>query len=74
MHDGRFETLEDVVDHYSEGVMAHDNLSDELKNDDGSPRNLNLTQEDKAALVAYLKTLTDETIAIDTRFTDPYKR
>ena len=74
MHDGRFETLEDVVDHYSEGIMAHENLSEELKNPNGTPRNLNLNQEDKGALVAYLKTLTDETIASDTRFTDPFRR
>lgn len=74
MHDGRFETLEDVVDHYSDGIVAHPNLSEELKNEDGSPRNLNLVQEDKDALVAYLKTLTDNSIAQDERFSDPFKR
>ena len=74
MHDGRFASLEDVVDHYSDGIVAHDNLSEELKNTDGTPRNLHLNQEDKDALVAYLKTLTDETIASDTRFSDPFRR
>jgi len=73
MHDGRFETLEEVVDHYSEGIVDHPNLSDELKNDDGSPRNLNLDQEDRDALVAYLKTLTDESIASDERFSNPFR-
>lgn len=73
MHDGRFETLEDVVNHYSEGIVNHTNLSDELKNSDNSPKNLNLNQEDKNALVAYLKTLTDENIATDERFLDPFK-
>ncbi len=73
MHDGRFATLEDVVDHYSEGLVAHDNLSEELKNTNGTPRNLHLSQEDKDALVSYLKTLTDETIASDDRFTDPFR-
>lgn len=74
MHDGRFATLEDVVDHYSDGIVAHDNLSTELKNTNGTPKRLNLNQEDKDALVAYLKTLTDETIASDIRFTDPFRR
>ena len=74
MHDGRFETLEEVVNHYSDNIVAHENLSEELKNQDGTPRRLNLNQEDKGALVAYLKTLTDETIASDTRFTDPFRR
>lgn len=74
MHDGRFETLEDVVNHYSDGIVNHENLSQELKKEDGTPRNLNLSQEDKSALVAYLKTLTDETLAFDQRFSDPFKR
>ncbi|MFT6336900.1 MAG: cytochrome c peroxidase [Saprospiraceae bacterium] len=74
MHDGRFASLEDVVDHYSDDIVAHDNLSEELKNTDGTPKRLNLNQEGKDALVAYLKTLTDETITSDTRFTDPFRR
>lgn len=74
MHDGRFETLEDVVAHYNEGIVNHKNLSDELKQADGTPKRLNLSQEDQSALVAYLKTLTDETIAFDERFSDPFKR
>lgn len=73
MHDGRFETLEDVVKHYSEGIVNHNNLSQELKKSDGTPKKLNLNQEDQDALVAYLKTLTDETIATDERFLDPFK-
>lgn len=74
MHDGRFQTLEEVVDHYSTGLVNHQNLSSELKNPDGSPRKLNLDQTDRNALVSYLKTLTDETIAADERFSDPFKR
>ena len=74
MHDGRFATLEEVVDHYSDGMVQHQNLSEELKNIDGSPKRLNLNQEDKNALVAYLKTLTDVSIASDDRFADPFKR
>ena len=74
MHDGRFATLEEVVEHYSNGIVNHKNLSEELKQDNGTPKNLNLNQEDRDALVAYLKTLTDETIASDERFLDPFKR
>ncbi len=72
MHDGRFATLEEVVDHYSEGVLSHDNLSGELKNEDGSPRNINLDQENKEALVAYLESLTDYSLLRDDRFSDPF--
>lgn len=72
MHDGRFDTLEEVIEHYSSGVKPHPNLSPELKNDDGSPATLNLSDEDKAALAAFLNTLTDEELLSDPRFSDPF--
>jgi cytochrome c peroxidase len=72
MHDGRFATLEEVVEHYSTGVKNHPNLSIELKNPNGTPRNLNLNSEQKAALVAFLKTLTDTGIATDPKFSNPF--
>jgi cytochrome c peroxidase len=59
MHDGRFETLEEVIDHYSENVADHPNLNFRLKDsDDPSPNSnvlrLNLTREEKEALIAFL--------------------
>jgi cytochrome c peroxidase len=57
MHDGRFATLEAVLDHYSEGVERTDTLDPNLaKHPDGG---LHLTAEEKAAVIAFLKTLTD---------------
>lgn len=73
MHDGRFNTLEEVVEHYSTGVKNHPNLSPQLKLPNGQPRLLNLSPQDKAALVAFLKTLTDATIATDVKFSNPFK-
>ena len=73
MHDGRFATLEDVVEHYSTGVKNHPNLSAQLKLPNGNPRLLNLTTQDKAALVAFLKTLTDVSVTTDIRFSNPFK-
>ena len=73
MHDGRFETLEEVVEHYSTGVKNHPQLSDHLINgEDGTARHLNLTTEESAALVAFLKTLTDEVMINDEKYTDPF--
>lgn len=72
MHDGRFATLEEVVEHYSTGVKAHPNLSPQLRTPNGQPRNLNLTATQKTALVAFLKTLTDTGIAADPKFTNPF--
>jgi cytochrome c peroxidase len=73
MHDGRFATLEDVVEHYSTGVKNHPNLSPQLRLPGGQPRLLNLSAQDKAAIVAFLKTLTDRTITTDVKFSNPFK-
>ncbi len=77
MHDGRFATLEEVVEFYSSGVVNHPNLSPPLRNPPGSPNagqplRLNLTTAQKAALVAFLKTLTDTSLAADAKFADPF--
>lgn len=78
MHDGRFATLEQVVEFYNSGVVAHRNLSTQLRNPPGAPgagqpRRLNLTNADKAALVAFLKTLTDRSVTTDVKFSDPFR-
>jgi cytochrome c peroxidase len=58
MHDGRFASLEEVVAHYSGGVKRSATLDPNLaKHPKGG---LHLSAEDQRALVAFLKTLTDE--------------
>jgi cytochrome c peroxidase len=58
MHDGRFATLEEVVEHYNSGVQPSPTLDPNLAK---HPQlGLSLTASDKQALVAFLKTLTDE--------------
>ncbi|MDF1860341.1 MAG: cytochrome c peroxidase [Verrucomicrobiales bacterium] len=61
MHDGRFETLEEVIDHYTSGVRRSGSLDPNLAKhpEPGIP----LPEEDKIALVAFLQTLTDEQFA-----------
>jgi cytochrome c peroxidase len=73
MHDGRFNTLAEVIEHYNSGVKAHPNLHQDLKTTNGQPKKLNLTQQDKDALIAFLHTLTDPALAIDERFSNPFK-
>jgi len=72
MHDGRLQTLEEVVEHYSTEVKDHPYLSDHMINADETPRNLNLSDEEKAALVAFLKTLTDTKMTTDVKYSDPF--
>ena len=74
MHDGRFTTLEQVVDFYDHGVQANPGLDQRLRGPDGRPRRLNLSAADRAALVAFLKTLTDEQLLTDVRFSNPFPR
>ena len=57
MHDGRFETLEQVIEHYSSGIQRRATLDPNLSKHPAG--GLPLSTTDKAALVAFLKTLTD---------------
>lgn len=74
MHDGRFATLLEVVEHYNSGVQAHPNLDPRLRGGPGNPqpRRLNLNDQEKQALVAFLNTLTDEVFLTDEKFSNPF--
>ncbi len=74
MHDGRFNSLQEVIEHYNSGVVAHEHLDFRLKDvNSGAPKRLNLDPIEKVALEAFLLTLTDETILVDPKFSDPFK-
>lgn len=72
MHDGRFQTLQQVIEHYNSGVKNHPNLSPQLKDNNGNPQQLNLTAEQKSELFAFLRTLTDENIMHNQKWSDPF--
>lgn len=76
MHDGRFKTLEEVINHYSEGMVLQPNLPyflTENVNGVKSAKQFNFSSEEKMALVAFLRTLTDEKLMKDPRFSNPFK-
>lgn len=71
MHDGRFATLEEVVDHYSHGVKPSPTLDNIMATKFGTGKNF--TPEQKQALIAFLKTLTDQDFANNTaQFGSPF--
>jgi len=73
MHDGRFATLREVIDHYDHGVKDSPTLSTLLEDlSTGAPRRLNLSEQDKDALEAFLRTLTDNEFLNDPKFADPF--
>jgi len=66
MHDGSLATLADVIDHYAAGGrMDHPNKSHIL-------RPFHLTDGEKGDLVEFLKSLTDEEMLRDARWSDPW--
>jgi cytochrome c peroxidase len=71
MHDGRFNTLEEVVEHYNSGMKNSSTVDPALLyplNNGG----LLLSSEDKRDLVAFLKTLTDKVLLTDPQYSDPF--
>lgn len=74
MHDGRFGTLEQVIDFYDSGVKAGPALDNRLRLPTGEPRRLLLDPSQKAALLAFLRTLVDASVTTGPRFSDPFRR
>jgi cytochrome c peroxidase len=103
MHDGRFQTLEQVIEHYNSGIQPHPNLSwrlvadsefstinefmdagidvteaviteddSELINQNIIPLRLGLTEAQKADLAAFMRSLTDDKMIRDTRYSNPF--
>lgn len=65
MHDGRFATLEEVVEHYAGGGHG-------VENENPNITGFELTERKKQALVAFMKTLTDEEFVANERFSSPF--
>jgi cytochrome c peroxidase len=74
MHDGRFKTLAEVVEHYNSGVQQHPNLDTKLMQNTGAAQKLGLTPHEKESLIAFLGTLTDQTLTHDTKFSSPFSK
>jgi cytochrome c peroxidase len=72
MHDGRFTSLRQVIDFFDAGVRPNPDLDPRLKAADGTPKQLGLSSDQKAALVAFLGTLTDSTFLTSPRFANPF--
>jgi cytochrome c peroxidase len=73
MHDGRFENLEDVIEHYSSGIENHPNLDVRLREVNGQAKSMNISEHEKKAIVAFLHTLSDESVLTDVKFSNPFK-
>ncbi len=77
MHDGSIETLEEVIDHYAAGgrtiaVGPNAGVGRDNPNKDLGVDGFTVTAEEKADLIAFLESLTDEEFLTDPRFGNPW--
>ncbi len=70
MHDGRFQTLEEVIDHYNSGIQESATADPTVLNTKDT--GLFLTDQDKEDLINFLKTLTDYTFINNEEYTNPF--
>lgn len=77
MHDGRFETLEEVLEHYNEHVKFSSTLDPLMfasnNSRDTASLKLDLWPGEPEAIIAFLKTLTDNSFITNPRFSDPFE-
>jgi len=85
MHDGRYATMDETLEHYNDGLVDHKNLDERLKigfnvyydetqgGIPGDPMKFNFSKEDKQALKAFFNTLTDHSLTSDPKYANPFK-
>ena len=78
MHDGRFQTLEQVLEHYDNGIKKSQTLSslitaasNEFITNPNGEVNLFLTEQEKKDIIAFLEMLTDEEFITNPKFSEP---
>lgn len=67
MHDGRFESLSEVLKHYNGGITNHNNLSYKLN------KEIQLSSNEQVDIVSFLMTLTDKSFLFNPNFAYPRK-
>lgn len=75
MHDGRFETLEEVIDHYSDHIKESATLSPFLREgmENSNKIGFQFTRQEKEDIVNFLHLLTDSSFVNNPVFSDPFK-
>ncbi len=70
MHDGRFFTLRQVLDHYSDGMVDHETLDPMFRDTENNVEGIPMTDIEKEQIIAFLETLTDDDYINDNRFSE----
>lgn len=69
MHDGRFATIEEVINHYSEGLVFSETIDPLMKT--VAQGGVHISESDKADLKAFLLSLSDESFTTNPNFQNP---
>ncbi|MBD79639.1 MAG: hypothetical protein CL840_12035 [Crocinitomicaceae bacterium] len=72
MHDGRYKTLDEVLDFYSRNINNHPNLDSKLKSLKSAPQSFNISAKERKQLISFLESLTDHSFITDPKFSDPF--
>lgn len=67
MHDGSLKTLSEVIDHYAKGGRARN-----AARTDPLIQPFTITEQEKADIIAFLESLTDQTFITNPKFSDPW--
>jgi cytochrome c peroxidase len=71
MHDGRFKTIDEVLEHYSTGIQDHPNL-DPLLKENGKPVRFNLTIREKEEIKEFLRLAEDDSLFTNPKLSNPF--
>ena len=79
MHDGSIDSLEGVIAHYEAGGRTltegpHKGVGRDNPNTSERIRGFSLTPDERADLIAFLRSLTDESVLRDPRFANPWRQ
>lgn len=72
MHDGRFKTIDEVLDHYQSGIKVSATIDASLYQNDGQP-GIPMTLSERQAMIAFLNTLTDYEFINNKTISNPFK-
>ncbi len=72
MHDGRFKTIDEVLDHYQSGIKISP-TTDQLLYQNQGQVGIPLTQKERQAIIAFLGTLTDHEFITNKKISNPHE-
>ena len=74
MHDGRFANIDQVLDHYANGIKPNKDLDVKFRDENGKVKFISLSEAEKLALKAFMAALTDNEMINNPKYSDPFTK